>query len=169
MTRDQFSYWITVTPDKTLPGPRGGLLKALAAALAQTPVLDPCSLLRIDPDSEEECLCIEVNPTVGTIEEDTGIRTALDAFVPQWPGFRFELTELDEDDKSVQIHSVWHAGKLVRRGHARLVRADEHYDRVTADLMLDFLFGDRLDPVTKTRIRDDFAGYLARKGEDPDA
>lgn len=137
MLRSQFSYWLTAEPgDGRYAGPERPI-EDVIDALRDKSVLVPEGMLTYGTDGFK--LSAEVNERLGTIEQDDGIRAAVEETAAAFPGYKFTLLEKNEDDKSNGRYSEWDGGTRTKTRTARVVGPEDEYDPITANAIVRFL------------------------------
>lgn len=163
MLRDQFSYWLRITPEggrEAAPEELEGILATLSACDAAGP--DSPLEARV----EDGGISAAVPDDVGTIEESYCIRESIERAAEAWPGFKFVLDEIGETDKARQLHLEWAGGKRTVERWARLVPADAYYDGPTAEAMMEFLLDGKPAGADKDALMREFQAYMQAKEDE---
>lgn len=119
--RPPFSYWLTVTIPSNLsnmPGLADAVSQQVREATENT-------LYELDRDNMPESFAMRVNENAGTVPQNTCVDTQLVAVSKANPLLTFDLTCLNEEDKSEQHHFTFKAGKTLAHNMARLIEADD--------------------------------------------
>lgn len=136
--RHQYSYWLTAEdPGRTHP--LSEWYERVLAAMLDAGIAGPGNALSVTRDDATLSLEAEVQPQWGTVEQDDGIPESVGKIAAQFPHLSFTLMENDEEDRSVQCLRRWENGTLAEESHARIIPADERYDRETVEAVAEFV------------------------------
>lgn len=136
--RHQYSYWLTAEdPGKTHP--LSDWYERVLSAMLNAGIAGPGNALSVTRDDDALSLEAEVQPQWGTVEQDDGIPEAVGKIAAEFPYLSFCLMENDEEDRSVQYLRRWENGALAEESRARIVPADERYDRETVEAVAKFV------------------------------
>lgn len=136
--RHQYSYWLTAEdPGKTHP--LSDWYERVLSAMLNAGIAGPGNALSVTRDDDALSLEAEVQPQWGTVEQDDGIPEAVGKIAAEFPYLSFCLMENDEEDRSVQYLRRWENGALAKESRARIVPADERYDRETVEAVAKFV------------------------------
>lgn len=136
--RHQYSYWLTAEdPGKTHP--LSDWYERVLSAMLDAGIAGPGNALSVTRDDDALSLEAEVQPQWGTVEQDDGIPEAVGKIAAEFPYLSFCLMENDEEDRSVQYLRRWENGALAEESRARIVPADERYDRETVEAVAKFV------------------------------
>lgn len=136
--RHQYSYWLTAEdPGKTHP--LSDWYERVLSAMLNAGIAGPGNALSVTRDDDALSLEAEVQPQWGTVEQDDGIPEAVGKIAAEFPYLSFCLMENDEEDRSVQYLRRWENGALAEESRARIVPADERYDRETIEAVAKFV------------------------------
>lgn len=136
--RHQYSYWLTAEdPGKTHP--LSDWYERVLSAMLDAGIAGPGNALSVTRDDDALSLKAEVQPQWGTVEQDDGIPEAVGKIAAEFPYLSFCLMENDEEDRSVQYLRRWENGALAEESRARIVPADERYDRETVEAVAKFV------------------------------
>jgi len=102
-------------------------------------IAGPGNALSVTRDDDALSLEAEVQPQWGTVEQNDGIPEAVGKIAAEFPYLSFCLMENDEEDRSIQCLRRWENGTLAEEAHARIVPADERYDRETVEAVAKFV------------------------------
>lgn len=136
--RHQYSYWLTAEdPGRTHP--LSDWYERVLAAMLDAGIAGPGNALSVTRDDATLSLEAEVQPQWGTVEQDDGIPESIGKIAAEFPYLSFTLMENDEEDRSVQCLRRWEKGTLAGESRARIVPADERYDRGTVEAIAEFV------------------------------
>lgn len=135
--KDEYSYWLSIeTAD------RRDLTEAERLGLEDIgKSYDNVSFTPV-PDCRPHEVCFEVDPDLGTCQEDESLEETLRHWSRKLgDGFVVLCHAIDEDDKSKERHWVFRNGVAVRDAYSRLVPADSNWDGHTLDDVIGFIHG----------------------------
>lgn len=136
--KHQYSYWLTAEdPGRTHP--LSDWYERVLSAMLDAGIAGPGNALSVTREDTTLSLEAEVQPQWGTVEQDDGIPETIGKIAAEFPYLSFSLMENDEEDKSVQCLRRWENGTLTKKSHARIVPADERYDRETVEAVAEFV------------------------------
>ena len=124
MTRDLFSYWLTVTGEYTQCRQfhqdlkaRGIVPDILQQNVNESEVHMPADLN--DSNTEPSTILYQAGGETDTIEEVEDIFEQINHVVSNYPDLMVSLESIDEDDHARQSHYVWYKNKC-HMDHARI-------------------------------------------------
>lgn len=133
MVRNEYSYWLTVRP-----GPSASTsLRQMLEILKRSDLGPSDAGLHFTLDDKE--IRGEVNPDAGTMPQDDDISKTVETLALQHADYDFELTEMDEEDKSNGRTLIWHEGKKIFDNYTRIVPSENKYDDVTTKAIIEYL------------------------------
>ena len=136
MIQHQFSYWLTAKPNNM---DIKDAFDEMSQALKDEECLWPAGPLVVSCDKANRLVTAEVNPSVGTVYEDTGIAERMVRVSRAVPCMDIELQELDEEDKSIQRLTWYSKGAVTKEQQSRLVPCNCLYDVVTVSAIADWI------------------------------
>lgn len=141
--KDQYSYWLNVVPcrDDTPTTETPSIVISLQNEYCVWPA-GPLVLSTMpvkDNGRVHFRISGEVNPDEGTVEENADLHQGIARVARQYPAWRFEFKEIDEDNKSFEKYTVWEEGREFRNTSSRMVHAEDDYDAPTINDIIAFL------------------------------
>lgn len=130
--RPPYSYWLTVSiPDNMSNMP--GLLDTVAD---QVKYITDQDISQVDASDMPTSFSMQVDDDLGTVEEIADIENKMLWVSGKNPLLTFDLTCLNEEDKSAQTIYRFYNGKTFFERHARLIEADNDELQALAALTL---------------------------------
>lgn len=147
MTRDLFSYWLTVTGEYTQCRQfhqdlkaRGIVPDILQQNVNESEVHMPADLN--DSNTEPSTILYQAGEETDTIEEVEDIFEQINHVVSDYPDLMVSLESIDEDDHARQSHYVWYRNKCLM-DHARIeIKTIEQLKQELKDALGDVPLGD---------------------------
>lgn len=138
MIRQDFSYWLIVS------GPETGHFDAAKIAALTEEIENSTDLVNDDVTTAGPLteLRFEVDPKVGVVEQWTDMEDEIKALSVAHPDLTFSIREIGEEDKSKQRALRVKNGEILHDTYARLVPADENWDAITVNAIVDAIRDD---------------------------